>query len=326
VFAGAYSVTLQSSAALIAAGNSGTDYIGSGSSGGGGGGAGGSILLKLGAGALGSNLVTAIGGGGGLGASNDDGGSGSVGRIHIEYCDGLTGTTYPLADVQSAFCPTVPIATINTIYPLIISQGLGPVTFRGLAASPDVGGATIVGYSWRSDRDGVLSTQPSFTRSAASLSIGTHTIYFKAKANNNDFWSPEISRTLVIQPPRLFLPAVLRNPGFGPFEVEPNNSPAQANGPLLSGVDYHGYQNDSDDYFKFDTHAAGSITVDLTNVSGGGTQLQLFYQSTSNRVGYAGNSPYHIAYTGPSGTYYVRVYTGSGFNSATAYLLKVTYP
>jgi len=57
-------------------------------------------------------------------------------------------------------------------------------------------GGTIIGYNWRSSKDGQLSSQSSF--STSSLSIGTHTIYFKVK-NDEDIWSSEDSDTLIIE-------------------------------------------------------------------------------------------------------------------------------
>jgi len=55
----------------------------------------------------------------------------------------------------------------------------------------------ITDHNWRSDPDGQLSTQASF--SSSTLSVGTHTIYFKVK-DDDDLWSTEVSETLVINP------------------------------------------------------------------------------------------------------------------------------
>lgn len=57
-----------------------------------GGGAGGSCLLKCVTATLGSNLITASGG------TQTNGGTGGVGRIHIDYSDSFTGTTSPAID------------------------------------------------------------------------------------------------------------------------------------------------------------------------------------------------------------------------------------
>jgi len=92
---------------------------------------------------------------------------------------------------------------------------------------------------------------------------------------------------------------------IGPWEQEPNNVSGQATGPLCAGRDYYGYPNDQKDFFSFTAGAGGLITVDMTNHTGQGVQLQLFYQSTATRVGYDPEPPYHIEYAGAAGWYYV---------------------
>lgn len=73
---------------------------------GGGGGAGGSIYLRLGQNQLSDRSVSAIGGNGSTGANNDNlrGGNGGVGRIRIEHCEPLTGSTNPTANTQKLDC------------------------------------------------------------------------------------------------------------------------------------------------------------------------------------------------------------------------------
>jgi hypothetical protein len=112
----------------------------------------------------------------------------------------------------------------------------------------------------------------------------------------------------------------------GPWEREPNNSYLEANGPLRSGRDYYGYPNDAKDYFSIYLRTSGKITIDLTNHTGTGVQLQLFYQTPGNVVGYDWAPPYHIEYTGPAGVYYIYIYTAGGYNTITPYTLRVTYP
>ena len=127
----------------------------------------------------------------------------------------------------------------------------------------------------------------------------------------------------------MFIPFTLRDyiSYFeGPWEVEPNNSAQEANGPLRSGRDYYGYPNDAKDYFSIYLRAGGQIIIDLTNHTGSGVQLQLFYQTAGNIVAYDWNPPYHIDYTGSPGRYYIYIYTESGHNTTTPYTLRVTYP
>ncbi len=71
-----------------------------------GGGAGGSILLRARTTTLGSALVTALKGNGGVrgGDTPVNGGAGSVGRIRIEYCESLSGSTNPPASTQKLNC------------------------------------------------------------------------------------------------------------------------------------------------------------------------------------------------------------------------------
>lgn len=173
---------------------------------GGGGGGGGSILIKGYKVSVGSNLVNANGGAGGTGWAT--GGAGGQGRIRIEY-GSVSGTTTPLASLQELSFPVNPIPTFNTIFPTVSGRLLTPITFRALGASPDLGGATILSYVWRSDIVGVLGTTATLTRTANTLTAGTHNIFLKAKDSNGIF-SEEVSRQLVIFPVQLYLPFVKR--------------------------------------------------------------------------------------------------------------------
>jgi formylglycine-generating enzyme required for sulfatase activity len=112
----------------------------------------------------------------------------------------------------------------------------------------------------------------------------------------------------------------------GPWEAEPNNTPQQANGPLRSYRTYYGYPDDEKDYFSIDLYKGGQIIVDLTNHTGQHVQLQLFYQSTDNRVAVDLEPPYHLEHLGAAGTYYIYINTGAGHNSSDAYTLRVAFP
>ncbi len=128
---------------------------------------------------------------------------------------------------------------------------------------------------------------------------------------------------------RIYLPLVLRDylTYFeGPWEVEPNNTYLEANGPLRSGRDYYGYPNDEKDYFSICVRRSGTITIDLSNHTGQGVQLQLFYQSLANRVAYDLDPPYRVTYNGQPGRYYIYLYTAGGYNQTTPYTLRATFP
>ncbi len=86
----------------------------------------------------------------------------------------------------------IPTAEIVYISPNPATSG-NDVTFSGSGEDLD---GTISAYSWRSDLDGVLGSDSTFTTSA--LSVGTHTIYFKVQ-DNKDEWSDEVSDALTVK-------------------------------------------------------------------------------------------------------------------------------
>ncbi len=85
----------------------------------------------------------------------------------------------------------LPAATIDSILPERVSSG-APVTFTGHGTDPD---GNIVGYKWRSDVDGMLSTKKSFRTS--SLSSGEHTVYFQVQ-DDDGVWSKEVRRRITV--------------------------------------------------------------------------------------------------------------------------------
>jgi len=87
------------------------------------------------------------------------------------------------------------------------------VYFHGIGMDSN---GIIIEFRWRSNKDGIISTKPSFTRS--NLSIGIHIIYFKVK-NDHGEWSDEDSCKLIIN-----------------SNIQKENNPpiAKANGPYLA--------------------------------------------------------------------------------------------
>jgi PKD repeat protein len=102
-------------------------------------------------------------------------------------------------DEESPLLHYPPITTIHTIYPNPAVQGQDMVTFRGSAVDNDEDGASIVQYAWRSNLDGGLSAQATFTLTADDLSAGVHTIYFTAQ-DDEGVWADEIATTLTVNP------------------------------------------------------------------------------------------------------------------------------
>ena len=109
-------------------------------------------------------------------------------------CLPVTPTPPPVPNVP-------PIASIDSLSATTITEGQ-TVSFIGNGT--DVGG-TVVAYSWRSDKDGILSTSASF--STSSLSVGNHYIYFKVQDNSGD-WSNEVYRIVNVLSPGVIKPKV----------------------------------------------------------------------------------------------------------------------
>ena len=84
-----------------------------------------------------------------------------------------------------------PVAYIDSITPSEAAPG-EEVSFTGHGTDVD---GEIIGYEWRSDIDGMLSTIASF--STTSLSAGTHKISFRV-LDNQSLWSTVESGTVTI--------------------------------------------------------------------------------------------------------------------------------
>lgn len=159
---------------------------------------------------------------------------------------------------------------------------------------------------------------------------GTDEWWYRVKASNtggDSLWSNK--QSVSVESWDVYLPLAMKE--FmtyfeGPWEVEPNDSYQQANGPLRSGRDYYGYPNDPKDFFSIYVRTGGDVIIDLSNHTGQGVQLQLFYQSVSNQVEWVYAPPYHIEHTGLAGWYYIYVYTESGYNETTPYTIQATFP
>ncbi len=111
----------------------------------------------------------------------------------------LAGSCLP---VPSSPANEPPIAFIDSVSAARISPG-EIVAFAGHGVDPD--GGSIAAYSWRSSIDGQLSTTASFKTS--SLSVGTHTIWFKVQ-DSDGAWSKEVSCTVVVLPTGIVMPVI----------------------------------------------------------------------------------------------------------------------
>ena len=163
-------------------------------------------------------------------------------------------TTYPGLSAYSpcrsftvSYTPgQVPVAYIDSISPNPATQGTHTVSFTGHGTDPD---GSVVGYNWRSSKDGQLSTSSSFSKAASGLSVGTHTIYFKVK-DDDGAWSTEVTSILTIssapQPEQIELTLYIHE-----------NSTA---GPIISGVKIVGTDGASSS-FDQTSNSGGYVTI-----------------------------------------------------------------
>jgi len=143
-----------------------------------------------------------------------DNNSDGIGDIPYNIPGGANKDHYPLGYFQQATPPEnqnqIPIAYVPSIAPAIAYVG-DSVTLSGDGTDTD---GVIVGYYWRSNLDGYLSTQQSFT--TKTLSVGTHTIYFKV-LDDDGAWSSEQSSSVTINvkvgnPPTALIDDITPNP------------------------------------------------------------------------------------------------------------------
>lgn len=132
---------------------------------------------------------------------------------------------------------------------------------------------------------------------------------------------------------RILLPLLMHNYWVGPWEAEPNDTAAMANGPVRSDRVYYGIfpsALDVNDYYYFDLAAAHTVEVWLTNIQTGRNYDLVLRDGNLDIRGYSGNqgsSDEHIdAGTAlDPGRYYIQVYNRSLSASSQEYHLRVVY-
>jgi parallel beta-helix repeat protein len=163
--------------------------------------------------------------------NNYDNNSDGIGDIPYVIPGGSNVDGYPLGYFRQPEPPgggnQQPIAAFMSIVPNPAVQNES-VSFSGEGTDID---GYIVGYQWRSNLNGSLSNQQTFSKS--DLSIGTHTIYFKVMDNEGS-WSNEKTATITINS------AVNQAPVAYIDEITPN--PAQQGEPVI----FRGHGTDSE--------------------------------------------------------------------------------
>lgn len=135
---------------------------------------------------------------------------------------------------------------------------------------------------------------------------------------------------------RVYIPLVLRNWvwWYQYDRYEPNDTPAQAYGPLSSGQVITAYiwdATDRDDYYWFQTSQSAPVTITLTNIPAS-CDFDLYvyyYQDGYQQVAYSnksGNSDEEVIFNATANTkYYIRVYAYQGSSNTQGYRLSVRW-
>jgi parallel beta-helix repeat protein len=127
-----------------------------------------------------------------------DNDSNNIGDIPYNIPGGDNKDDYPLGYFKQPEQPgggnQQPIAVSLSISKTSANFG-ELISFTGQGTDSD---GSIVGYNWRSNLNGTLSAEQSF--STSTLSIGAHTIYFKVR-DNDDAWSTEKTASITINSP-----------------------------------------------------------------------------------------------------------------------------
>ena len=149
---------------------------------------------------------------------------------------------------------------------------------------------------------------------------------------------PATGPQTVVKLARVYLPLTMKAwVWWYQYDIyEPNDTPALAHGPLVSGQVYQAYMwdtTDQDDYYHFTPSAAGNAQITLTHIpTNCDYDLYIYYfdgqsyqlVTYSHRSGSVDESTAFPSVAGRK--YYIRVFRYKGFSSQQPYYLTVTYP
>lgn len=135
---------------------------------------------------------------------------------------------------------------------------------------------------------------------------------------------------------RVYIPLVLRNWvwWYQYDRYEPNDTPAQAYGPLSSGQVITAYiwdATDRDDYYWFQPSQSAPVTITLTNIPAScDFDLYVYYYQngwqTAAQSNKSGNVDEEVRFNATANTkYYIRVYPYQGSSNTQSYRLSVRW-
>jgi len=261
-----------------------------------------------------------------------------IGAITATVYDRLGNTTTQTYPYELDGTP--PTVTVNAP---AVWHGLNPIPVAWQAWDTQSGVARTRLYYRRVPTDtlwqdsGLEQAGPSGTFHFTSTGYLTHT--FAARTTDNLGHTSALPATgpqTIVEIARIHLPLVVKVwVWWYQYDIyEPNDSPAQAYGPLTSGQAYEAYiwdTTDQNDYYHFTPETAGTVQTTLTQIpTSGDYDLYVYYYdgqyrqvAYSNRSGSVSEDVTFMSIAGRK--YYIRVFRYSGFSSQQPYHLTAIY-
>ena len=270
-----------------------------------------------------------------------------VGTGHGSTTVALTSSMYITGSVLPPYNRAVlnftqditPPRDVTITAPEHISATQVPVSWSADDATSGIASYTVeysgtADAAWQGWLTGVTFTEEEFTAPA------TETDYiFRVTAFDRVGNSAQDTATTRVGRFRAYLPLTMRQlVWWYQYDIyEPNDSPAQAYGPLTSGQVYEAYiwdATDPDDYYYFTPSATDIVQITLGHIPANcDYDVYIYYYDYDagqyNMVADSselGNATENATFTPVAGrTYYIRVYPYRGFSSQQSYHLAVTY-
>ena len=156
----------------------------------------------------------------------------------------------------------LPQAFIDSISPNPAVYGEDTVRFTGHGIDAN---GSVVAYEWRSDLDGPLSTDEGFEMPADELTLGTHTITFKVK-DDEDHWSKAVTDSLTVRAPNELPMAYILSISPVPAFQDKDNVTFRGHGTDADGsISMHEWASDLDGFLGVDAE----ITIPASDLSAG---------------------------------------------------------
>ncbi|MFN3762520.1 MAG: pre-peptidase C-terminal domain-containing protein, partial [Anaerolineae bacterium] len=259
-----------------------------------------------------------------------DGSSDGLKTVYVQYRDKAGHiATYSDTIILDRRPPVVTVTVpLTSPVPFFVS-------WEGTDPEP---GSGVVSYSVAYSVTHWVSWFPSTTLTGTAFYTATpgQTVVFSVTAYDRAGNAGTGNAQVYVDYHRVYIPLVLRNWvwWYQYDRYEPNDTPAQAYGPLSSGQVITAYiwdATDRDDYYWFQPSANAQVTITLTNIPAG-CDFDLFvyyYQNgwqTAAQSNKSGSVDERVVFNAIANTkYYIRVYPYQGSSSTQSYRLSVQW-